>query len=89
MLIIFEIFQIDDGVFTKVVIIIFLAEAIFIPNPNATSEDDGLILASVTDTRPDVKDYLLFIDARNMTEVARASFDEEIPFHSHVCAIHA
>ncbi len=52
-----------------------------------SSEDDGLIVASVTDVRDDVKDFLLFIDARNMTEVARASFDEQIPLSSHACLV--
>ena len=56
------------------------SEAVFIPNPEATSEDSGLIVASVTDVREDVKDFLLFLDARNMTEIGRASFDDEVPF---------
>ena len=37
------------------------AEAIFIPNPNPASEDDGIILSAVTDVRDDVKDFLLFL----------------------------
>jgi carotenoid cleavage dioxygenase-like enzyme len=48
------------------------------------SEDDGVIVASVTDVREDHKDFLLFLDARTMTEVARASFDDTIPFAAHV-----
>ena len=56
------------------------SEAVFIPNPEATSEDSGLIVASVTDVREDVKDFLLFLDARNMTEIGRASFDDQVPF---------
>jgi hypothetical protein len=35
------------------------SEAIFIPNPNAASEDDGLIVSSVTDVRDDVDDFLV------------------------------
>ena len=63
------------------------SEAIFIPNPEAISEDDGLIVASVTDVRAEEKDFLLFLDARNMTEIARANFDDQIPFSSHACLV--
>lgn len=59
------------------------AEIVMIPNPATCTEDDGVIIASVTDVRDDHKDYLVFIDARNMTEIARANFDEPIPFHGH------
>ncbi len=54
------------------------SEAVFIPSPESTSEDSGLIVASVTDVREDVKDFLLFLDARNMTEIGRASFDDQV-----------
>ena len=62
-------------------------EAVFIPRCEdssvETGEDDGLVVASVTDVRQDHKDFLVFLDARNMAEVARVSFDEGLPFGSH------
>ena len=61
-------------------------EAIFIPrceNDLEAGEDDGLVVASVTDVRQDHKDFLVFLDARSMAEVARVSFDESLPFGSH------
>ena len=66
-------------------------EAIFVPrirnnssHPlDSASEDDGLIVSSVTDTRQDHQDFLLFLDAKSMSEVARVHFDERIPFGSH------
>ncbi len=60
------------------------SEAVFIPNPDSASEDSGLIVASVTDVREDVKDFLLFLDARNMTEIGRASFDDQVNFGLHL-----
>ena len=60
-------------------------EAAFVPRSQELDsiEDDGLVLASVTDVREDHKDFLLFLDARSMSEVARVHFDESIPFGSH------
>ena len=63
------------------------SEAVFIPTTkdvdDDTPEDDGLVVAAITDVREDQKDFLVFLDARTMTELARASFDESIPFSSH------
>ena len=43
----------------------------------------GLVVASVTDVRPDEKDFLVFLNASSMEEIGRADFDESIPFGSH------
>ena len=62
------------------------AEAIFVPRTGElddSPEDDGLVVASVTDVREDQRDFLLFLDARNMTEIGRVNFDESLPFGSH------
>lgn len=66
------------------------AEAMFLARPtnpeegrSSAEEDDGIIMASVTDVRSDHKDFVVFLDARNMTEVARANFDDTIAFASH------
>ena len=62
------------------------AEAIFVPRTkdlDDTFEDDGVILATVTDVREDHNDFLLFLDAKMMTEIARVNFKESIPFASH------
>jgi len=48
-----------------------------------SDEDSGMIVTTVTDVREDQRDFLLFADARNMTEVARANFDVDIPMSSH------
>ncbi len=65
------------------------AEAVFIPRTSGTSvsaseaEDDGVVVASVTNVNPDLKDFLVFLEARTMKELGRAHFDESIPFASH------
>ncbi|XP_035704759.1 beta,beta-carotene 15,15'-dioxygenase isoform X2 [Folsomia candida] len=57
----------------------FLGEPEFLPSPNATEDDEGIILSAVSDGRDNGKDFLLFIDAKTMTEVSRAVFDNQIP----------
>ncbi len=59
------------------------AEAVFVPKSGQAAEDDGLVVASVTDVREDQRDFLLFLDARSMTELARVNFDMSLPFGSH------
>ena len=48
-----------------------VSEPLFIPAPDAQEEDDGVVMSSVYDP---VKDYsfLLVLDARLFTELARA-----------------
>lgn len=57
-------------------------EAIFIPNPVGTTEDDGVLLSVVLDGYAD-KSYLLVLDAKTMKEVGRASMDFAVSFGFH------
>jgi len=64
------------------------AEAVFIPRTSTSgsaseAEDDGVVVASVTNVNPDQKDFLVFLEAQTMKEIGRAHFDESIPFASH------
>eukprot|EP00096_Caligus_rogercresseyi_P011680 TRINITY_DN4685_c0_g1_i1.p1 TRINITY_DN4685_c0_g1~~TRINITY_DN4685_c0_g1_i1.p1 ORF type:complete len:544 (+),score=118.43 TRINITY_DN4685_c0_g1_i1:34-1665(+) len=59
------------------------SEAVFVPNPAGTSEDDGVLISCVSNAQNENEGYIVFISARNMKEIARASFDEPIPFGSH------
>lgn len=59
------------------------AEPVFIPKPGSSSEDEGVLAATVTDTREDHNDFVVFIEAKNMTELARANINDPIPFTSH------
>jgi len=59
----------------------FPGEPTFVPNPEAeeTDEDNGVLLSAVTDVRDDTEDYLLILDAKNLTELARANFKASVP----------
>lgn len=60
-----------------------LGEPIFVQKPNATAEDDGVLITAVVDNRANTKDFLLFLDAKTMKELGRAYFKEEIPAAVH------
>ncbi|RCH78046.1 hypothetical protein CU098_001754, partial [Rhizopus stolonifer] len=51
------------------------AEPIFIPHPNATAEDDGVIMSIVNTTLKNGSEscFLLILDAATMQELARAT----------------
>ncbi|KAK4062912.1 hypothetical protein Trihar35433_8707 [Trichoderma harzianum] len=57
-------------------------EAIFVPRPGGTEEDDGVLLSVVLDGTLE-KSYLLCLDARTMEEVGRAEADFAIPLSLH------
>lgn len=57
-------------------------EAVFVPNPDGSAEDDGVLLSVVLDVAHE-HSYLLVLDAANMTEVARATVPHHIPFGFH------
>ncbi|QQP40214.1 Betacarotene 15_15'monooxygenase 1 [Caligus rogercresseyi] len=59
------------------------SEIVFVPNPAWTTEDDGILISCVSNARNGPGSYLVFINARNMQEVARVHFDEAIPFGVH------
>ncbi|CAB4060743.1 BCMO1 [Lepeophtheirus salmonis] len=59
------------------------SEVVFVPNPAGTSEDDGVLISCVSNAQDENEGYIVFISARNMKEIARASFDEAIPYGSH------
>ena len=52
------------------------SEPVFVENPNATSEDDGVLLVVVLTT--DKNDFLSILDAKTLTEVARCEIPEDI-----------
>ncbi|KAJ5550107.1 hypothetical protein N7461_004805 [Penicillium sp. DV-2018c] len=57
-------------------------EAIFVPNPEGTSEDDGVLLSVVLDGQRG-KSYLLCLDARDLSELGRANVDGAVGFGFH------
>ncbi|KAK3105429.1 hypothetical protein FSP39_025126, partial [Pinctada imbricata] len=61
-----------------------VSEPIFIPNPEEKSEDDGIILSPVKTYGRDDRPYLIVLDGKTFSEVARVEFDTSrfsIDFH--------
>lgn len=61
-------------------------EPIFVANPDADDEDDGVVLSVVLDGKS-AKSVLLILDAKDMKELARAEMDSPFPigFHGTFC----
>ncbi|XP_074596324.1 carotenoid-cleaving dioxygenase, mitochondrial-like [Brevipalpus obovatus] len=57
----------------------FISEPIFVPKPNATSEDDGVILAAAVSELEENKGFLVFLDGKSFEELARAEFTTSSP----------
>lgn len=57
----------------------YFGEPTFVPNPDGQTEDDGVLITAVTDIREESRDFLLFVDAKNMEELGRAEFENDIP----------
>lgn len=57
-------------------------EAVFVPRPGSTQEDDGVVISLVLDAAQK-KSFLLILDAKNLKELARAYTPHAIPFTVH------
>jgi carotenoid cleavage dioxygenase-like enzyme len=57
-------------------------EPVFVPRPDPTAEDDGVLL-SVVLAPADDRSFLLILDAATLTEQARATVPHAIPFGFH------
>jgi beta,beta-carotene 9',10'-dioxygenase len=60
----------------------FPGEPVFVARPDATAEDDGVLLTVVLDANADTS-YLLILDARDLSEIARARVPQHVPFGFH------
>ncbi|XP_042775314.1 beta,beta-carotene 15,15'-dioxygenase isoform X3 [Panthera leo] len=59
------------------------AEPLFVPMPGAKDEDDGIILSAIVSTSPQKLPFLLVLDAKSFTELARATIDAEVHLDLH------
>uniref|UniRef100_A0A2K5E0W3 Beta-carotene oxygenase 1 n=1 Tax=Aotus nancymaae TaxID=37293 RepID=A0A2K5E0W3_AOTNA len=59
------------------------AEPLFVPVPGAKDEDDGVILSAIVSTDPQKLPFLLILDAKSFTELARASIDVDMHMDLH------
>jgi len=57
-------------------------EPVFVARPGAEDEDDGVLLSVVLDSRKG-NSHMLVLDARDLTELARAEAPHHIPFGFH------
>jgi beta,beta-carotene 9',10'-dioxygenase len=60
----------------------YAGEPVFVPTPDGTAEDDGVILSVILDARAQTS-FLLVVDARDMREIGRACVPQHIPFGFH------
>jgi len=61
----------------------FPSEPMFIQNPEGKSEDDGVLLSHIIKTGDRNYTYLLVLDAKDLTELARVVMDLSIPLGLH------
>ncbi|MDN5936282.1 MAG: carotenoid oxygenase family protein [Nitrosospira sp.] len=57
-------------------------EPVYVARPDAKSEDDGILLSVVLDAAAN-DSYLLLLDARDLSEIARAHVPQHVPFGFH------
>ncbi|XP_069470373.1 carotenoid-cleaving dioxygenase, mitochondrial-like isoform X2 [Ambystoma mexicanum] len=59
------------------------SEPVFVPHPDATEEDDGIILSVVITPEENKSTFLLVLDAKSFTEIGRAEVKVQIPYGFH------
>ncbi|XP_049582717.1 beta-carotene oxygenase 2b [Syngnathus scovelli] len=62
---------------------LYPSEPVFIPTPDATEEDDGVILSVVITPNKDKSTFLLALDAKTFEELGRAEVPVNIPYGFH------
>jgi carotenoid cleavage dioxygenase-like enzyme len=61
---------------------VYVEEPIFVPAPDATGEDEGVVLATALDPGAE-RSFLLVLDAESFEERARAWLPHYLPFGFH------
>ncbi|KAM3615720.1 uncharacterized protein V6R79_006663 [Siganus canaliculatus] len=62
---------------------LYPSEPVFIPSPDATEEDDGVIMSVVVTPNKDKSTFLLVLDAQTFEELGRAMVPVNIPYGFH------
>uniref|UniRef100_A0A3Q0RBV4 Beta-carotene oxygenase 2b n=1 Tax=Amphilophus citrinellus TaxID=61819 RepID=A0A3Q0RBV4_AMPCI len=62
---------------------LYPSEPVFVPSPNATEEDDGVIMSVVITPDKDKSTFLLVLDASTFKELGRAVVPVNIPYGFH------
>ncbi|OCT72536.1 beta,beta-carotene 9',10'-oxygenase isoform X2 [Xenopus laevis] len=59
------------------------SEPVFVPCPDSTEEDSGVILSAVVTPHKEKSTFLLILDAKTFTEIGRAEVPVHIPYGFH------
>ncbi|KAL6104985.1 bco2 [Pungitius sinensis] len=59
------------------------SEPVFVPSPNATEEDNGVVMSVVITPNKDKSTFLLVLDAATFAELGRAAVPVNIPYGFH------
>uniref|UniRef100_A0AAY4CS67 Uncharacterized protein n=1 Tax=Denticeps clupeoides TaxID=299321 RepID=A0AAY4CS67_9TELE len=59
------------------------SEPVFVPSPDSTQEDDGIILSVVITPNKDKSTFMLVLDAKSFEELGRAEVPVNIPYGFH------
>ena len=59
------------------------AEPVFVPKPDAIDEDDGVVLAPVVNFKESEQPFVVVLDARTFTEIARCKIQQRLPLGFH------
>ncbi|KAM3920984.1 carotenoid-cleaving dioxygenase, mitochondrial-like [Leptodactylus fuscus] len=59
------------------------SEPVFVPSPNSSAEDDGVVLSVVVSPWQGKTPFLLILDAKNFKEIGRAEVPVQIPYGFH------
>ncbi|KAM8903763.1 carotenoid-cleaving dioxygenase, mitochondrial-like [Spinachia spinachia] len=62
---------------------LYPSEPVFVPSPNATEEDDGVVMSVVITPNKDKSTFLLVLDAKTFAELGRAAVPVNIPYGFH------
>ncbi|KAI1903298.1 hypothetical protein AGOR_G00025760 [Albula goreensis] len=62
---------------------LYPSEPVFVPSPNSTEEDDGVILSVVLTPTQENSTFLLVLDAKTFEELGRAEVPVNIPYGFH------
>uniref|UniRef100_A0A3Q3E5N9 Beta-carotene 15, 15-dioxygenase 2, like n=1 Tax=Hippocampus comes TaxID=109280 RepID=A0A3Q3E5N9_HIPCM len=62
---------------------LFPSEPVFVASPEATEEDDGVVLSVIITPREDKSTFLLVLDAKTFNELGRAEVPVNIPYGTH------
>merc|ERR1719184_295003 len=59
---------------------LYPSEPVFVPAPDATEEDDGVVMSVIITPRQDKSSFLLVLDAKSFKELGRAEVPVNIPY---------